>query len=334
MSLYDKLICRKELSKYGQADTLNQQAAALVEQQKETWELAGNNYSALSDVQVRAFDYGHFQIHVHHNPGRMRSSAAITDPHTIAQRPCFLCTRNLPPEQKGIGYRNDYLILANPFPIFPVHLTITHLQHIPQRLEHFFPDMLDLSQDLQGFTIFYNGPRCGASAPDHFHFQAGSRGFLRIENEFDALKANYTKAYFQKKDLEFFAVGNYLRRFIAVVSHNKNAIVGAFDFFYSFLSKDGKDEPMLNVLSWFAEEKWHVVFFPREKQRPSHFFDSGDNQIIVGPAAVEMGGILILPRDEDFGRINHKIISDIYNEVTMSSFSFNHLVEVFESWSG
>ncbi len=330
--LEDMIISGEELAKHGPVDTLSQQAAALVQQQKETWELAGKNYAALADVQVREFDYGHFQIHVHHNPGRMRSSSAVTDPHTIAQRPCFLCARNLPPEQKGLLFDNDYLILANPFPIFPVHLTIPHLEHIPQRLEHFFPSMLDLSRSLSGFTVFYNGPRCGASAPDHFHFQAGISGFLRIEKELDVLKRDHTKAYFQKKEVDIFAVENYLRKFFALVSSDKNAIIDAFDFIYSFLAKDTIDEPMLNVLAWYAEEKWHIVFFPREKQRPSHFFESGDKQIIVGPAAVEMGGILILPRHEDFERISPDTIADIYSEVTLSSSSFNQLVNVLREY--
>ncbi len=328
--LQEKIITEEELSAYGPVDNLNEQAIALVRQQREAWGLAGNNYAALDRVQSRIFDYGHFQIHVHHNPGRMRSSAAITDAKTIAQRPCFLCTQNLPPEQKGILFGDDYLILANPFPIFPVHLTIPHQEHIPQRLEHFFSDMLDLSRNLSGFTVFYNGPRCGASAPDHFHFQAGNRGFLRIEKEFDSLKQEHAKAYIQKNELEVFAVENYLRRFLAIVSPEKKAIIDAFGFIYSLLSKGSPEEPMLNVLAWHAEEKWHVVIFPRERQRPSHFFESGTNQIIVGPAAVEMGGILILPRDEDFERIDNEIISDIYNEVTLSASSFKHLIEEIE----
>ncbi len=326
------LITIKELSNYGQVDNLNEQAIALVQQQKVNWELAGKNYAALSEVHKKEFDFGHFQIHAHHNPGRMRSSAAKTDPQSIARRACFLCADSLPPEQKGIPFQNDYLILTNPFPIFPVHLTIPHLKHIPQRLEHFFADMLDLSRQLSGFTVFYNGPRCGASAPDHFHFQAGKKGYLLIEKEFNSLVEEHAKAYFQKKDVEIYAVDNYLRRIIAIVSPNKNAIIRAFHFLYSSLLEKKDVEPMLNVLAWYEEGVWKIIVFPREKQRPSHFFETGKNQIIVGPAAVEMGGILILPRHQDFEIIDHKIITEMYNEVTISSDDLNHMINIFAQY--
>lgn len=324
------LITTKELSKYGLVDNLNEKAVALVQQQKTNWELAGKNYAALSDVQKKDFSFGHFQIHAHHNPGRMRSSAAKTDPESIAQRPCFLCAENLPPEQKGILFQNDYLILTNPFPIFPVHLTIPHLEHIPQRLEHFFAGMLDLSRYLPGFTVFYNGPRCGASAPDHFHFQAVKRGYLPVEKEFNDLVKDHALAYFHKSNVEIYAVENCLRRFLAFVSPDKNATIRAFHFLYSSLFLKEGEEPMLNVLAFYEVGVWSIIIFPREKQRPSHFFKSGKNQIIIGPAAVEMGGTLILPRAQDFNIINHDLIADIYNEVTVSSSNFDHMIKIFE----
>ncbi|MGC9355923.1 MAG: DUF4922 domain-containing protein, partial [Mariniphaga sp.] len=171
--LKEKTIAPGELRKFGRAENLNEQAKTLVAQQKAAWEMASKNYAALKSVQTRTFDFGHFEIVVQFNPERIRSSAAKTDTKSIAERPCFLCLKNLPPEQKGIPFGEDYLILTNPFPIFQTHLTIPHLHHTSQQITGFFPDMLRLSRKLNGFTVFYNGPQTGASAPDHFHFQAG-----------------------------------------------------------------------------------------------------------------------------------------------------------------
>ncbi len=322
-----KLISAEELSKYGPVNTLNERALTLVKQQQKVWKLAAKNFAALADVQTRVLDFGHFNIEVHHNPARLGSSAALTDPQSLAQRLCFLCTENMTPEQNGIAFRDNYLIFTNPFPIFSAHLTIPLIEHIPQRLEHYFPDMLDLSSQLSGFTIFYNGPRCGASAPDHFHFQAVSGGLLPVEKEFYLLKEKHSKVVFNKNNLEIVAVEDYLRPFLSVVSKDKDAIIQSFSRFYtSFVQEDG-EEPMINVLSNYRDGFWRIIIFPRKRQRPSHFFREGKNQIVIGPATVEMAGILILPRYEDFNLIDHKTVSEIYSEVAVSSDSFDHMID-------
>jgi ATP adenylyltransferase/5',5'''-P-1,P-4-tetraphosphate phosphorylase II len=323
------IITTEELSKYGPVDSLNDQVYSLVKQQQDSWELAGNNYASLSDVQTKSFNFGHFKIDVQYNPGRMRSSAAKTDSHSISKRPCFLCAQNLPPRQRGIAFHNKYIILTNPFPIFPLHLTIAHRNHVPQKLEHFFPDMLELCKALPGFTVFYNGPFSGASAPDHFHFQAGSKGAMPVETELKQLKKEHAEVIFKINDVEVAAVESYLRRFLAITSSDSNAIIRVFYLIYQTLLSVNDNEPMLNVLSFFEKGEWNVIVFPRGKQRPSHFFKKGINQLIIGPASVEMGGILILPKMENFETINHNIISEIYNEVTVSSEEFNHMLNVF-----
>ncbi len=148
------------------------------------WELARVNYGLLDRVKSRTFDFGKFKILVQFNPERMRSSAAKVDARSIEERPCFLCSKNRPPEQKGLSAGNNLSILLNPFPIFSRHLTIVSEEHTDQRILNNFSSMLDLARSLKEFVIFYNGPECGASAPDHFHFQAGNRGFLPIESDF------------------------------------------------------------------------------------------------------------------------------------------------------
>jgi len=330
--LTEKNISFEELNKYGSVENLNEQAKALVAQQKTTWEMAAKNYNGLNRVQTRIFDFGHFKIMTQFNPERIRSSAAKTDAKSIAKRPCFLCLKNLPIEQKGILFQNNYLVLTNPFPIFPVHLTIPHLEHTPQRISGFFGDMLRLSRELNDFTIFYNGPQTGASAPDHFHFQAGNKGLLPIEAEFTALLKNHAKVLLQNNDLTVFSVTNYLRRFIAVQSANNAAIQNIFNLILELLPAKTDEEPLLNILSNFKKGVWQVILFPREKQRPSHFYRDDEKQIVVGPASVELGGVLILPRLEDFEKINKKTIEEIYDEVTISEDVFIQIVQQIKSF--
>jgi hypothetical protein len=323
-----KIISVEELSEYGKIDSLNEQAFTLVKQQRAVWQLAGDNYTALGEVQTRNFDFGYFRIVAQHNPGRMRSSAAKTDAHSIKNRPCFLCRQNLPEEQKGLPFcGEDYLVLANPFPIFPYHLTIPHHSHVPQKIDGFLGDMLDLSQQLTEMVVFYNGPECGASAPDHVHFQAGSRGLLPIESEIEVLEDQCSQRVFTSKKIEVFAVEQYLRKFISIVSSSKDEIIRLFFYLYHLLPASEGKEPLLNVLTYYDNHKWRIILFPREKQRPSHFFQTGELQIIVSPAAVEMGGILVLPRPEDFKKITHQTIADICKEVTMQEDKFNHWIE-------
>ncbi len=324
--LVKKIISTEELSRFGSVENLNEQLKSVVIQQKETWEIASRNYDALNGVQTRNFDFGHFKIVTQFNPERIRSSSAKTDPKSIAERPCFLCMENLPVEQKGILFQNKYLILTNPYPIFPAHFTISHLEHVPQQILPYFPDLLDLSQNLTDFTVFYNGPKCGASAPDHFHFQAVNNGVIPVEKEFELLERMHTEILFKNKNSKVISVENYLRKFIAIVSPDKKVIIEKFEQIYGFLGAEKDEEPMMNIICNFSEKKWRIIIFPRRKQRPSHFYHNSEKQIIVGPAAVEMGGILVLPRKEDYYKITIKEITEIYQEVTISSEKLNSLI--------
>lgn len=329
--LKGKVIAPGELRKFGSVENMNEQAKALVAQQKITWELASKNYRGLDRIQTRTFNFGDFEIRVQFNPERIRSSAAKTDAKSIADRPCFLCLKNLPREQKGIPFQEDYIVLTNPFPIFPVHLTIPHLEHTPQQILPYFSGMLNLSRELNDFTVFYNGPQTGASAPDHFHFQAGIKGLLPIENELENLKKNIAETLFDERDLTVFAVDNYLRRFVAVQSDNKEKLQKIFQVMFELLPSENEDEPLLNVLCHFENGKWNVFVFPREKQRPSHFYRNDENQFVVSPASVELGGVLILPRKEDFDKITKEILSEIFGEVTLQENDFRNFVEQIKS---
>lgn len=325
--LENKIIAPDELVKFGNVKNINEQAFSLVIQQRSVWEVANTNYKALNGIQTKTFDFGHFKILAQFNAGRIRSSAAKTDAKSIADRPCFLCVENLPEVQKGIVFQDKYLILVNPFPIFPKHFTIPSFNHTPQQIKNHFADMLDLSAVLTGFTVFYNGPKCGASAPDHFHFQAGEKGLLPVEQEFLNLEENYSEVLIQTEKIKVIAVENYLRQFVAFISADKNEVERIFEKVYSMLETGQNEEPMLNVLCNFENGTWRVILFPRQKQRSSHFFRTDEKQIIVSPAAVELGGLLVLPREEDFNKITENDIAEIFGEVTMDFTTFKKLTK-------
>lgn len=320
--LKNKLIREEELLKYGSVSNLSEKAFSLVKQQQATWKIAQSNYRDLSDVQTKNLDFGDFHVILQHNPGRIRSSTAKTDEKSLNSRPCFLCMNNMQPEQKGILFRNKLLILANPYPIFPVHLTIPSLEHIPQRISRFFTDMIDLSKELKDFILFYNGPECGASAPDHFHFQAGNKGFLPIESELSKLESDHSKVLFQGEELKVFVVNDYLRRLAVIKSKNSELAVKAFHSLFSRLPSTGDDEPMVNILCWFTAGIWHVLIFPRSLQRSSHFYRKDDGQILISPATVELSGVVIVPKKRDFHSVSSRIIEEIYSEVTLQKSAY------------
>ncbi|HKJ78630.1 MAG TPA: DUF4922 domain-containing protein [Prolixibacteraceae bacterium] len=325
MNLKSKTITLQELARFGDVSCINEQAKTLVKQQANSWDLAANNYFNLTRVENKTFDFGHFKIEAQYNPERMRSSAAKTDEKTISERPCFLCLENLPSEQRGIPFQTDYLILINPFPIFQQHLTISRLGHTPQQIQSYFTDMLDLSSALPDFTIFFNGPQTGASAPDHFHFQAATKGKMPVEQEFESLAKNYSEVIFQHKNTTVLSIENFMRPFFAIVSDDKDEIQRQFQMIYKNLKSENLEEPKMNVLCNFENNKWRATVFPREKQRPSHFFRNDESRIVIGPAAVEFGGILILPRKEDFEKITKKEIQEIFEEVTVDKKEFKNL---------
>ncbi len=323
--LETKIISAEELSRFGSLENLNKLVLALLKQQKAAWETAGKNFGALNRVQTHDFDFGHFKITTQFNPERIRSSAAKTDAKSLAERACFLCLQNLPAEQRGILFHEKYLILINLYPIFQKHLVIASLKHVPQQIEVYFADMLELSKELSDFTIFYNGPKCGASAPDHFHFQAIAQGSLPVEQEFEMLEEKYAEVLMQQENLKVVAVEKYLRRFVAIISPDKQTMEEAFEKLYRLLDLKNEEEPMMNVLCSFVENEWRVIVFPRIRQRPLCFFREGDKKMVVGAASVEMGGIVVLPREEDFRKITSEDIAEIYEDVLINADEFEKL---------
>jgi len=282
------------------------------------------NYAGLEKIDSKNYSFGDFQIIAQFNPERIRSSAAKTDEESIRNRACFLCERNRPKEQQGIDFGGKYTILVNPYPIFSEHLTIPLNEHLPQNIEPYFPDMLQLSRQLPDFTVFYNGPKCGASAPDHFHFQAGTAAIMPVELEIEKILTLYGDLLIQDKQITIRSVGKeYLRKFIFLSSASEQELTRRFAQILRILEERGQeDEPMMNILSAYHNGRWTIIIFPRDKQRPWQFEEKDDRKILMSPASVELGGLSVLPRKEDYDRLSKDDLISIYNQVTINDTDF------------
>jgi hypothetical protein len=285
----------------------------------------------LSGVRMKGFDFDGFSIHVQCNPKRMVSSAAKVDKVSIEKRACFLCTENRPPEEKNLWFGDEYEILCNPFPIFREHFTIAKAAHTPQVIESEFGAFLELSRALPDLALFYNAPNCGASAPDHMHFQAGNRGFMPIEKELESLKQLYGECLVEKGEARMTAVNDGLRRFYVMESNSKEALenLGALCFPFIRGLRQG-EEPMINMLSYY-HEAWQVLLFPRQKHRPWQYFEEGEQNILLSPASVDMGGCLIMPLEKDFEKIAREDIVDIFSQVSFAPADFEAMNQYIHS---
>ncbi len=297
----------------------------LFEGQLREWKLARDNYSQLDNVRVRTVSFPGFDISVQFNPGRIISSAAKVDARSIEARPCFLCEQNRPPEQRGIPFGNDYIILINPFPIFRRHLTIVNKGHTTQRIAGNMEAMLSLAKSLPDYILFYNGPQCGASAPDHLHFQAGNRGFLQIEKDED--NASLCRMVAKSGDTEMWLWSGYGRGILTLKGSDPVALTAAFGRFrerFAFTQTD-RPEPMLNILAGHSNGRWTIHIVPRRAHRPACYFAEGENRILLSPASVDIGGVFITPREEDFRKITAHDIMDILGEVCLSDEEMTNL---------
>jgi hypothetical protein len=290
----------------------------LFSSQMREWDLARVNYLQLERVKSRMLDLSGFEILVQFNPERIRSSAANVDAKSIGARPCFLCSENRPSQQRGLTFKRSLTVLVNPFPIFPRHLTIPSELHTDQRILQNFGSMLSLAEAIPDYVIFYNGPQCGASAPDHLHFQAGNRGFLPIETDFSGGK--FTTLISCKPGVEIWNWSGYLRGIVTLKGSKSEKLISVFNHFFKKFSafQPDKPEPMLNILAYYNPDGWVVHLVPRKLHRPTQFFEEDIDQILLSPGSVDLGGVIITPREEDFNKINASDIADIFNQVCIN----------------
>ena len=286
-----------------------------IESQLSTWELARKNHQALSEVETREILVDGIPFIVQFNPSRIHSTGAKLDTQSIQQRPCFLCRENQPTEQKAIMISDEYHLCVNPYPILPGHVTIPFIKHIPQQLPFgTSPTLEELFQDLpEGYAIFYNGAQSGASAPDHIHFQAVPQCYIPLISQYPQWE--YTK---DEIDEDVYYIDDYICPLFSIEwtdQHREDAL----ETILEFLPKTkGELEPKLNLLAWKEGEKYIIVIIPRKKHRPDCYFAEGDSQLMVSPGALDMAGIIVTPRKEDFDKITADDIRNIIQEVGCS----------------
>jgi len=317
------------LARFHEGASLADRAHALHLQQQSTWELARRGFESLAEVQVRGFEIDGSTVRLQFNPGRMRSSSAKVDAASIGARPCFLCVENLPDGQRGIPYGDDYLVLVNPFPIFPEHFTIPSITHAPQRIGEALVALLDLGRDLSPrYTVFYNGPRCGASAPDHLHFQAGTTGFMPLDREFPALRERRGEGLGVHGGVRVTAMERIPCRCVVLEGDDRDALAGECARLLDILGDvtGGDEEPMVNIVVLY-DGRWRVVVIPRARHRPSCYAADGEEGILLSPASVDLCGVCITPREEDFRRIGREQLAAIFAEVCLGGDDMRELKE-------
>lgn len=300
----------------------------LIARQLRDWDLAGANYAALSRAVTRTLQMGEATITLQFNPERRRSSAAAIDRKSLARRKCFLCTENQPPKQKAILWGDHYKIQVNPYPIFKRHLTIADLRHLPQRIAGRVGDMLALAKALPDFVVFYNGPQCGASAPDHTHFQAGAKGEMPLCDEM----AHATTHMLADGDEGFIGYVDMLGRslFTIETTTQRAAERYALRLIDMLPVPNGADEPMVNVLCWWdtGDRAWRMVIFPRRKHRPA-CYGEGEGRLLLSPGAVDMGGLWAVPEEKDYLSLTAEQVQALFDELCMSRQDLAPVIECF-----
>jgi hypothetical protein len=290
----------------------------LLSEQKKVWLDLLKSYESLKDLRERNISCSGFSVRLQHNPGRIKSSTADLTQKNANGQPCFLCLDHLPQGQKGILYRGEYLILCNPMPILSSHFTVSHLDHLLQAIEEHIGTFLGLMLDLgSGWTVLYNGPKCGASAPEHLHFQAARSGRMPIEKEIrEETRLTMVKELdgvllYRAKDLG--------REVIVIEGSDPIAVERVFKGFLNGLQNALllNEEPMINIVGLYEERKWRLIVFPRRKHRPDVFSKEGVDRVVVSPGAIDMGGLLITPVEKDFERLDTAAVENIYKEVSL-----------------
>lgn len=287
----------------GKADIMEDSSISrFFNRQLEMWEDARHRFRDLKHVEVRQLSD---QLKVQFNPARIVSTGAKIDKHTLGERPCFLCERNRPKEQMTKQIDDHFQLLVNPFPILPVHFTIPATKHQPQSIYRHYGEMHRLLSLHSELMVFYNGPKCGASAPDHLHFQAGTSGVLPLQTNWQRLSRNLTDVISLTDEEKISVLRDFLVPAFVIISKSEDSDEELFHRLYRSMPMRGDEsEPMMNIIAWRKGEEFISVVIPREKHRPEAYFAEGEAQMMVSPGALDMAGLIITPREEDFSKIN------------------------------
>jgi ribosomal protein S18 acetylase RimI-like enzyme len=298
--------------------SLSRLCLELLSEQKKTWEDLREGYKSLRNIRERDVLCRGFSIRLQQNFERIKSSLADVGKKSANERRCFLCLNHLPESQRGILYQNDYLILCNPMPVFSSHFTISHLDHRRQAIVEHIDTFLQLMSDFgSGWMVLYNGPQCGASAPDHLHFQAIPSGQMPVEKEIRGKKRLTLMT--QVGSVSLYRLRDVGRAVIILEGDNPMAVGGVFKGFLKALGEIllVNEEPMINIAGFHKKRKYCLVIFPRRKHRPGAFFKEGDARVVVSPGVIDMGGVFITPVEKDFYRLDAALAEAIYGEVSL-----------------
>ena len=300
--------------------------------QLQTWPVVRQRYRDLHQVETRELVTDTITLQAQWNPARIASTGAKIDAKSIAERPCFLCAKNRPHEQMHRVIDGKYELLVNPFPILPIHFTLPTLKHQPQHILSMYDEMLKLAERNTDLTLLYNGPHCGASAPDHAHLQAVSSGCLPLQQSWQRLSRNLVEVINDDEDNGIWQVADYPAAAFVIRSNDKSTGERLFRRLYNALPlSDDHDEPMMNVIMWQSDGVVLSVVLPRRKHRPACYTAVGDAQYIISPGAVDMGGLIITPREQDFRRVTPEFIIDIYRELSLTPDQVQQVAERVKS---
>ena len=292
------------------------------------WPETRDRYRELSHVETRELNVGSSTFEVQFNPARICSTGASITKEAVAARPCFLCKKNRPQEQLTKAQDVDYELLVNPYPILPMHFTIPAHRHQPQQIRGMYGEMIQLLAHYPELMVFYNGPLCGASAPDHAHLQAGTSGILPLQKEWQRLSRNLTEVARRGDDATLSVIEDYPCAALVIRAHSRRASERMFATLYHALPKlPEQSEPMMNIVAWHVDEEFISVVFPRKKHRPDCYYKTGNEQLLVSPGALDMSGYLITPRREDFERITPEMAEAILQECALSTSELETLKE-------
>ena len=309
----------------GKADIMEDSSISrFFNRQLEVWTDARHRFRDLKHVETRQFSD---QLKLQWNPARIVSTGAKIDKKTLGERPCFLCDKNRPKEQMSKQIDEKFHLLVNPFPILPVHFTIPARKHQPQLIYKNYGEMhrfISLHSDLM---VFYNGPKCGASAPDHLHFQAGTNGILPLQTNWQRLSRNLTDVISLNDEEKIAVVRDFLVPAFVIISKSAESDEALFHRLYKAMPQRGDEtEPMMNIISWRKGEEFISVVIPREKHRPEAYFAEGDAQFVVSPGALDMSGLIITPREEDFRKLTEEKALSLLQECGVSEDKMNVII--------
>lgn len=309
----------------GKADIMEDSSISrFFNRQLEVWTDARHRFRDLKHVETRQFSD---QLKLQWNPARIVSTGAKIDKKTLGERPCFLCDKNRPKDQMSKQIDEKFHLLVNPFPILPVHFTIPARKHQPQLIYKNYGEMhrfISLHSDLM---VFYNGPKCGASAPDHLHFQAGTNGILPLQTNWQRLSRNLTDIISLNDEEKISVVRDFIVPAFVIISKSAESDEALFRRLYKAMPQRGDEtEPMMNIISWRKGEEFISVVIPREKHRPEAYFAEGDAQFVVSPGALDMSGLIITPREEDFRKLTEEKALSLLQECGVSEEKMNAII--------